>query len=242
MCETIDAQNCTFDDITIDFDLNYKLKLGNLLREIYNVSVDKVKDNYAVKFHLKDDTIFAHASRRFASAEKLQIREIIDDLLARGIIKESTSLYCARMVPVRKKNGQLRMCVDLRPLNDRVIKQKYPFPLIEDCIARLGNKNVFTLVDLKDGFHQIRVHEDFTKYLSFATPDGQFEYNYLPFTFCELPAEFQKRLVNILQFLMRDNKIIVYIDDIMITIETVKANLEILRQVLIILLESTILN
>jgi len=100
--------------------------------------------------------------RGFAYNERLQIRQITDDLLNRGIIKHSQSPYCARVVPVRKKSGQLRLCVDLRPLNDRIIKQKYPFPLIEDCLARLGNKSVFTLLDLKDGFHLIKVHPNFT--------------------------------------------------------------------------------
>jgi len=80
------------------------------------------------------------------------------------------------MVPVRKKNGQLRLCVDLRPLNAQVEKQKYPFPVIEECLSRLGNKNVFTLLDLKDSFHQIRVKDNCTKYFAFATPDGQYEF------------------------------------------------------------------
>jgi len=111
---------------------------------------------------------------------------------------------------VRKKNGNLRLYVDLRPLNARVIKQKYPFPLIEDCLSRLSDKTVFTLLDLNDGFHQIKVHPDCTKYFAFATPNGQFEYLRLPFGFSESSAEFQKRIVQILQPLIRANKILVY--------------------------------
>lgn len=68
-------------------------------------------------------------------SEQKQLKEITDDLLERNIIKYSTSPYCARVVPVKKKNGTLRLCVNLRPLNSRVIKQKYPFPLIENCLA-----------------------------------------------------------------------------------------------------------
>jgi len=174
------------------------------------------------------------APRRFAHAEKIKIREITDDLLARSIIKESNSPYCARSLLVPKKNGQLRLCVDLRPLNSRVIKQKFPFPLIEDCVASLGNKSVFTLLDLKDGFHQIKVHPNSTKYFAFATPDGQSEYQRLPFGFSESPAEFQRRLLFILRPLIRNRKVIVYIDDVMIASETVEENLEILREVLIL--------
>lgn len=108
----------------------------------------------------------------------------------------------------------MRLCVDLRPLNSRIVKQKYPFPSIEDCLSRLSNKWIFALLDLKDGFYNIKLHPDITKYFSFATPDGQFEYTRLPFGFCEAPAEFQKHLVQILQPLIREDKVLVYIDDI----------------------------
>lgn len=67
------------------------------------------------------------------------------------------------------------------------------------------------------------------------SPDGQFELNRLPFGFCEAPAKFQKRIINILQPLIRDGKILIYIDDIIIATQSVEANLEILREVLIIL-------
>jgi len=170
-----------------------------------------VQDDYLVKVSLKDNTIYAYAPRRFAYMERLQIREITDDLLNRGIIKYSTSPYCARVVPVRKKNETLRLCVDLRPLNERVIKQKYPFPLIEDCLSHLGNKSVFTLLDLKNGFHLIKIHPDYKKYFAFATPDGQFEFTRLPFGYSKAPAEFQKRLIHILQPLIREDKVLLYI-------------------------------
>jgi len=56
------------------------------------------------------------------------------------------------------------------------MKQKYPFPVIEDCLAQLGNKSIFTLLDLKGGFHQIKIHPEHIKYFSFVTPDSQFEH------------------------------------------------------------------
>lgn len=80
-----------------------------------------------MKVTLKDDSIYAYAPRRFAWAERNQIREIIDDLLTRCIIKKSISPYCARVVPVKKKNGTLRLCVDLRPLNAS-FETKISFP------------------------------------------------------------------------------------------------------------------
>lgn len=73
------------------------------------------------------------------------------------------------------------------------------------------------------------------KYFSFATPDGQYEYTRLPFGFCESPAEFQKRLVQILQSLLREDKVIIYIDDILVPSKTVEENLAVLKQVMLIL-------
>jgi len=137
------------------------------------------------------------------------------------------------VVPVRRRNGKLRLCIDLRPLNSRVIKQKYPFPVVEDCLSRLNGKSVFTLLDLKDGFHNIKVHADSTKFFSFATADGQYEYKRLPFGYSEAPAEFQKRLIQIMNPFIQEEKLIVYVDDVLIPTHTVEQNLQVLRDVMI---------
>jgi len=88
---------------------------------------------------------------------------------------------------------------------------------------------------VKDGFYHIKLDENCTKYFSFATADGQYEFLRLPFGFCESPAEFQKRLINILQVMIRKDKVLVYIDDILIPSETVDENLATLYDVLVIL-------
>lgn len=160
------------------------------------------------------------------------MREITDDLLKRGIIRQSVSPYCARVIPVRKKDGRMRLCVDLRPLNSRIEKQKYSFLLIEEYLSRLYGKSVYTLFDLKDGFHQIKVKEEHIKYFSFAIPDGQFKYVRLLFGYSEVPTEFQKRLIQILNPLIRSDRILVYVDDILIATKTIDENLEILEEVL----------
>jgi len=136
---------------------------------VENANIPVTDDNYSDKVRLKDESTFAYSPGRFVYNEKLQIREITDDLLSKNIIKVSTSAYCARIVPVKKKNGTLRLCVGLRLLNEKVTKQKYPFPIIEDCLPYLGSKSIFTLFDFKDGFHQIKIHPEHIKYFLFAT-------------------------------------------------------------------------
>lgn len=176
--------------IHTDLTGDQRIILENLLEEIERMSIQEIDDNYCVRVHLKEQSLYQYNPRRLSYTERKEIREIIDDLLERKIIKPSISPYSARIVPVRKKDGRLRLCADLRPLNHHVHRQKYPFPIIEDYLTRLANKKVFTLLELKDGFHQIRVHPDDTKYFSFTTPDGKYEYLRLPFGYSEAPAEF----------------------------------------------------
>ncbi|XP_070526381.1 uncharacterized protein [Cardiocondyla obscurior] len=130
-----------------------RIELKKVLERVNHAKVTPITDDYAVRVKLRDESTYAYAPRRFAFAERCEIREIVDELLDRGIIKKSTSPYCARVVPVKRKSGAMRLCVDLRPLNARVEKQNFPFPIIEECLSRLAGKRVFTLLDLKDGFH-----------------------------------------------------------------------------------------
>jgi hypothetical protein len=127
------------------------------------------------------------------------------------------------------------MCVDLRPLNQRSFQQKYPFPLIDDQIDLLYGKRIYTKLDLRDGFHQISIHPDDTKYFSFATPHGQYEYIKMPFGYSEAPAEFTKRILYIFEPMIRDNRTLLYMDDILIATVTIEENLKILKEVLIVL-------
>jgi len=223
------------DNISVDPDPEIRYRLTQLIKKIEETQYGIIDDDYTVRVYLKDDSVFAFAPRRFAHAEHLQLLKITDDLMERGIIKSSISPYCSRIVLVKKKNGEPRLCVDLRPLNSRVLKQNYTFPVIEDCLSRLVGKSIFTLLDLKDGFHQIKVYHESTKYFSFATPDGQFEYTRLPFGYAEAPAEFQKRIIQILNHLIRQDKILVYIDDILIPSRSIDENLLILKETLTLL-------
>lgn len=77
------------------------------------------------------------------------------------------------------------MCIDLKPLNQRIYPQKYPFSIIDDQLDSLYGKKYFTKLDLKDEFHQIAIHPDCIKYFSFATPSEQYEYLKLPFGFSD---------------------------------------------------------
>lgn len=219
----------------LDRDISYadRTALIETIKRAEATEVVKVEDGYCVQIYLKDESLFRYAPRRMSALERKELEDIIDDLLVRKIIKPSISPYCSRVVLVPKRDGKKRMCVDLRPLNQRIFKQKYPFPIVEDQLDSLYGKSVFTKLDMKDGFHQIAIHPSCTKYFAFATPSGQYEYVKLPFGLSEAPAAFQKRIIDIFKDLIRAGKVLVYIDDLLIATQTVKENLENLYEILI---------
>lgn len=235
--ESKDKYDVVLENIEKDLNLHVQHDLLDTLKEIEEMPVKKINDNYYVSVYLKDHSLYRYAPRRMSIFEKNELQKIIDDLSERSIIKPSISPYCARVVLVSRRNGKRRMCVDLRPLNQRIHPQKYPFPIIEDHLDKLHGKKIFTKLDLKDGFHQIAIHPDHTKYFSFATPSGQYEFIKMPFGYSEAPAEFQKRILQIFNDFIRSGKILVYIDDILIPTVTIRENLNILKEVLIRLKE-----
>jgi len=87
-----------------------------LISDVYKQDIIPIEDGYKVQVHIRDPSIYAYAPRRLARAERLMIREITDDLLNRGL-SGPVCPYTARIVPVKKKNSKIRLCVDLRPLN-----------------------------------------------------------------------------------------------------------------------------
>lgn len=204
-----------------DLSMHEKNRLLKVFEEVESKKIEKIEDDHNVQIYLKDKSLFKYAPRRMSYSEKEDLQKIVDDLLNRNIIKTSISPYCSRVILVTRRNGKKRICVDLRPLNQRIYPQKYPFPIIDDQLDKLGNKQIFTKLDLKDGFHQLSIYSEHTKYFSFATPSGQYEFIKMPFGYSEAPAEFQKRVLQIFEQMTRANKILIYIDDILIPTTTV---------------------
>lgn len=96
------------EDCEVDFGQNVKRKLTDLIEEVNKTPINSIQDDYNVRVNISDKSIYAYAPRKFALEERRQIREITDDLLERGIMKYSTSPYCARVVAVRMV-GLVRM-------------------------------------------------------------------------------------------------------------------------------------
>ena len=132
-----------------------------------------------------------------------------------GVISkvEEPTLWCAGMVPVRKKNGNIRICVDLKCLKESVLREVFPLPEDDDALAQLSGAKVFTKLDANSGFWQIPLTEESKLLTTFITPFGRYCLNKLPFGISSALEHFQKRMSHILTGL---NGVICLVDDVLI--------------------------
>lgn len=164
-------------------------------------------------------------------AEKEKLRSILDEWEKREIIKTSDSEYASPIVLVRKKNGEIRLCVDYRMLNKVLARDNQPLPLIEDQLMLLHGKRLFTHLDLKNGFFHIDMAQESIKYTAFITPLGQYEFRKMPFGLKIGPARFQRFVYDVFKELIEKGDVSIYLDDILVISETLEHHLRILKQV-----------
>lgn len=134
----------------------------------------------------------------------------------------SESEYASPIVLLRKKTGELRLCIDFRELNKLLVRDNYPLPNIENLLDSLHNKRYFTVLDLKDGFYHISMAEESIKYTAFTTVFGQFEFLRMPFGLKVAPSRFQRYINQVLADLIRSSDVVVYMDDILISSSTLE--------------------
>ncbi|CAF4883162.1 unnamed protein product [Pieris macdunnoughi] len=186
----------------------------------------------SMHIRLNSDAPIYYRPYRLSFNEKLKVREIIADLLSKGIIRESESAYASPILLIKKKDGTDRMCVDFRALNRITIKDRYPLPLIEDHIDRLGKGRYFTTLDMASGFYQICLNEASIPLTGFVTPEGHYEYLKMPFGLTNAPVVFQRIISDTLRSFINNGTVVVYIDDVLLISESVDAGLHIVRHVL----------
>ncbi|GAA5863847.1 hypothetical protein JCM5353_005516, partial [Sporobolomyces roseus] len=166
------------------------------------------------------------------SASELEVlADYIETNLKSGFIRESQSPVGAPILFVKKKDGSLRLCVDYRGLNSVTIKNKYPLPLINETLDRLIGARYFTKIDLRNGYHQLRIREGDEWKTAFRTRYGHYEYNVMPFGLTNAPASFQSLINNTLRPFL-DRFVVAYLDDILIYSETLEEHQDHVRQVL----------
>ena len=117
---------------------------------------------------------------------KVQLQELLD----KGFIRPSTSPWGAPVIFAKKKDKTLRLCIDNRQLNRVTVKNRYPLPRIDDLFDHLGGARVYSMIDLRTGYHQLRVRETDIPKTAFRTRYGHFEFTVMPFGLTNAPAAF----------------------------------------------------
>ena len=190
--------------------------------------------NAAVTEHeikLYDNTPIYQRPRRFSAPLADEIEKQCQELNTLDIIEPSNSEWSFPVVPIRKKDGSVRLCIDYRRLNHVTIPDKFPVPNLIDSIFGLKGTVFFTSLDLVKGYYQLPLAESSRKYTAFSTQRNHWQFKRLSFGLCNAPASFQREMQAVLAP-FPSNKVISYLDDILIMGQTFEEHLTLVKKVL----------
>ena len=189
---------------------DYRKDFPSLFRGLGNFG-----DPYEI--HLKTGAVphCIYTPRNVPLPLREKVKQELDQMEATGVIKkiETPTPWCAGMVVVPKKEGKIRICVDLKPLNESVLREIHPLPNVEDTLAQLSGARVFSKLDANSGFWQISLAEKSQQLTTFITPFGRYHFTKMPFGISSAPEHFQKRMSAILSGL---EGVLCLMDDILV--------------------------
>ena len=136
---------------------------------------------------------------RMALVELQELKVQLQELLDKGFIRPSTSPWGAPVMFAKKKDKTLRLCIDYRQLNRVMIKNRYPLPRIDDLFDQLRGVRVYSKIDLRTRYHQLRVREDDIPKTMFRTRYGHFEFTVMPFDLTNAPTAFMDLMLRVFQ-------------------------------------------
>ncbi|KAK3557454.1 hypothetical protein QTP70_027739, partial [Hemibagrus guttatus] len=172
-----------------------------------------------------------------SSPERTAMDKYINESLAAGIIRPSTSPAAAGFFFVSKKDGGLRPCIDYRGLNKITIRNRYPLPLMATAFEILQEASIFTKLDLHNAYHLVHIRQGDEWKTAFNTPTGHYEYLVMPFSLTNAPAVFQALINDILRDML-DQFVFVYLDDILIFSSSLQEHVKHVSKVLRRLLDN----
>ncbi|KAL0536700.1 hypothetical protein IC582_025660 [Cucumis melo] len=173
----------------------------------------------------------SRAPYRMAPAELKELKVQLQELLDKGFIRPSVSPWGAPVLFVKKKDGSMRLCIDYRELNKVTVKNRYPLPRIDDLFDQLQGATVFSKIDLRSGYHQLRIKDEDVPKTAFRSRYGHYEFIVMSFGLTNASAVFMDLMNRVFREFL-DTFVIVFIDDILIYSKTEAEHEEHLRMVL----------
>ena len=196
-----------------------------------------LKGEYRIELY--DNTPIYQKMRRFPEPVTRAIEQQCTELENLDIIEPSNSPWSSPLVPIKKPDGTVRLCVDYRKLNRVTIADKFPMPNLTDSIYSLHGTKYFTTLDLVRGYYQMEIEPGSREYTAFSTSQGHWQFKRLSFGLKNAPSAFQRLMQEILKKFSR-KKVIIYIDDILIMEDNLEDHLKLVEEVLRTLIENGI--
>lgn len=187
---------------------------------------------FTYKIQLKKDAQpVVHAPRRVPAPLREKLRQELDKMTTMGVIEkvEEPTEWVNSMVCVKKANGDLRICMDPKDLNANIQREHYQIPTREEIISEMAGAKFFTKLDASQGFWQLKLHEDSTRYCTFNTPFGRYSFLRMPFGISSAPEVFHRAMEHVIEGI---EGVRVYVDDIVLWGSTIEQHNKRLMDVL----------